>query len=83
LVEQLKELRAEFFTNRESMTDQEALDLVETKIYRIATKGVQVLGITGRSALAGLSFGSGGLLIAGGFIVAPVTYLYVGLLLTA
>ena len=68
---------------KEGKSDEQALFIVETKIYKGGVSVTQLAAVTGLCVIASTAVSAGGLAIASGFIVSPICYSFVGLLFTA
>jgi uncharacterized protein YcfJ len=79
--EQMKNLRNYYFQLRkEGKTEDEAIYIVESKVYKNGVIATQIASITGRSIYAA---STSSVAVAGGAFAAPLTWVFVGVIFMA
>lgn len=79
--EQLINLRDFYFKLRkEGKTEDEALYIVESKVYKNGVMATQIAAITGRSLVAA---STSSIAVAGGAFASPVAWVFAGVIFTA
>lgn len=66
---------------KEGKSEEEALHICETKVYKNGVMATKIASITGRSLAAAGSTGS--MAVAGGAMASPVAWAFAGLLFAA